>query len=160
MYMVNHGLSTGALFLCIGMIYDRYHTRDINELSGLARIMPKLAFFFVLFAMSSIGLPGLNGFSSEFLTILGAFNSHYLGIGFGSIAALFGLTHGLINERQYTELVTVVLLSAFVPTLIAQLFVKPVVADIDEAGAAATAVRPSRPAHSRGSRTAAPCRGA
>jgi hypothetical protein len=49
-----------------------------------------------------------------------------------TIAALFGLTHGLIDERQYTELVTVVLLSAFVPTLIAQLFVKPVVADIDE----------------------------
>ncbi|HSV15082.1 MAG TPA: NADH-quinone oxidoreductase subunit M [Tepidisphaeraceae bacterium] len=88
LYMVNHGLSTGALFLCIGMIYERYHTRDINELSGLARIMPKLAFFFVLFALSSIGLPGLNGFTSEFLTILGAFTSNYLGIGFGSIAAL------------------------------------------------------------------------
>src|SRR5207244_1303791 len=88
MYMINHGLSTGALFLCIGMIYDRYHTRDINELSGFARIMPKLAFFFVLFALSSIGLPGLNGFSSEFLTILGAFTSNYLGMGFGAIAAL------------------------------------------------------------------------
>src|SRR5438270_8996515 len=88
LYMLNHGLSTGAMFLCIGMVYDRYHTRDINELSGLARIMPKLAFFFVLFVMSSIGLPGLNGFASEFLTILGAFTSNYLGIGFGSIAAL------------------------------------------------------------------------
>jgi NADH-quinone oxidoreductase subunit M len=88
LYMVNHGLSTGALFLCVGMIYDRYHTRDINELSGLARIMPRLAFFFVLFSLSSIGLPGLNGFASEFLTILGAFTSHYLGIGFASIAAL------------------------------------------------------------------------
>jgi NADH-quinone oxidoreductase subunit M len=88
LYMLNHGLSTGALFLCIGMIYDRYHTRNINELSGLAKIMPKLAFFFILFTMSSIGLPGLNGFSSEFLTILGAFTSNYLGIGFGAIAAL------------------------------------------------------------------------
>jgi NADH-quinone oxidoreductase subunit M len=88
LYMLNHGLSTGAMFLCIGMIYDRYHTRNINELSGLAKIMPKLAFFFILFTMSSIGLPGLNGFSSEFLTILGAFTSNYLGIGFGAIAAL------------------------------------------------------------------------
>ncbi len=88
LYMLNHGLSTGALFLCVGMIYDRYHTRDIDQLSGLARIMPKLAFFFVLFALSSIGLPGLNGFVSEFLTILGAFTSNYLGIGFGAIAAL------------------------------------------------------------------------
>lgn len=88
LYMINHGLSTGALFLVIGMIYDRYHTRDINELSGLARRMPKLAFFFVLFALSSIGLPGLNGFVSEFLTILGAFTSPYLGISFGAFAAL------------------------------------------------------------------------
>jgi NADH-quinone oxidoreductase subunit M len=88
LYMINHGLSTGALFLCIGMIYDRYHTRDIDQLSGLARIMPKLAFFFVLFAMSSIGLPGTNGFVSEFLTVLGAYTSHTLGPIFGSIAAL------------------------------------------------------------------------
>src|SRR5881275_1606863 len=54
LYMINHGLSTGALFLVVGMVYDRFHTRDINELSGLAKKMPKLAFFFVLFALSSI----------------------------------------------------------------------------------------------------------
>jgi NADH-quinone oxidoreductase subunit M len=88
LYMINHGLSTGALFLCIGMIYDRYHTRDIDQLSGLARIMPKLAFFLVLFAMSSIGLPGTNGFVSEFLTVLGAYTSTTLGPAFGSVAAL------------------------------------------------------------------------
>jgi NADH-quinone oxidoreductase subunit M len=88
LYMINHGLSTGALFLCIGMIYDRYHTRDIDQLSGLARIMPKLAFFLVLFAMSSIGLPGTNGFVSEFLTVLGAYTSPTLGPKFGSVAAL------------------------------------------------------------------------
>jgi NADH-quinone oxidoreductase subunit M len=88
LYMINHGISTGALFLAVGMIYDRYHTRDINELSGLARKMPRLAFFFVLFTLSSIGLPGLNGFVSEFLTVLGAFTSTYLGIGFAAFAAL------------------------------------------------------------------------
>jgi NADH-quinone oxidoreductase subunit M len=88
LYMINHGLSTGAMFLVIGMIYDRYHTRDINALSGLARIMPKMAFFFILFTMASIGLPGLNGFVSEFLTILGAFTSDYLGVGYGVVAAL------------------------------------------------------------------------
>ena len=53
---------TGAMFLVIGMIYDRYHTRDINQLSGLAKRMPILAFFFVFFTLASIGLPGLNGF--------------------------------------------------------------------------------------------------
>src|SRR5438270_4142553 len=84
-YMINHGLSTGALFLVVGMIYDRYHTRDINQLSGLARRMPVLAFFFIFFTLSSIGLPGLNGFVSEFLTILGAFISPQLGVGYGIV---------------------------------------------------------------------------
>ncbi len=88
LYMINHGLSTGAMFLVIGMIYDRYHTRDINQLSGLAKKMPILAFFFVFFTLSSIGLPGLNGFVSEFLTILGAFTSKQLGIPFGATAAI------------------------------------------------------------------------
>ena len=87
LYMINHGLSTGALFLVVGMIYDRYHTRDINQLSGLGRTMPVMAFFFILFTMSSIGLPGLNGFVSEFLTILGAFTSSRLGIAYGVLAA-------------------------------------------------------------------------
>ena len=88
LYMINHGLSTGALFLCVGMIYDRHHTRDINALSGLGKKMPILAFFLVYFTLSSIGLPGLNGFVSEFLTILGAFKSPHLGIGYGAVAAL------------------------------------------------------------------------
>lgn len=88
LYMINHGLSTGAMFLVIGMIYERYHTRDINQLSGLAKRMPILAFFFIFFTMSSIGLPGTNGFVSEFLTILGAFTSPHLGRAYGTFAAL------------------------------------------------------------------------
>jgi NADH-quinone oxidoreductase subunit M len=88
LYMINHGLSTGAMFLVIGMIYERYHTRDINQLSGLARNMPIMAFFFIFFTLASIGLPGLNGFVSEFLTILGAFTSEHLGISYGVFAAL------------------------------------------------------------------------
>jgi NADH-quinone oxidoreductase subunit M len=88
LYMINHGISTGALFLCVGMFYDRLHTRDITQISGLAKVMPKLAFFMVLFALSSIGLPGTNGFVSEFLTILGAYTSGVLGPWYGSFAAL------------------------------------------------------------------------
>ncbi len=75
LYMVNHGLSTGALFLVIGCIYERYHTRDINEIGGLARKMPWMAFFLVFFTLSSIGLPGLNGFVSEFLVLVGTATS-------------------------------------------------------------------------------------
>lgn len=75
MYMVNHGLSTGALFLVIGCIYERYHTRDIHEIGGLAKPMPWMAFFLVFFTLSSIGLPGLNGFIGEFLVLLGTATS-------------------------------------------------------------------------------------
>jgi NADH-quinone oxidoreductase subunit M len=101
LYMINHGLSTGAMFLVIGMIYDRYHTRDINQLSGLAKRMPIMAFFFVFFVLASIGLPGLNGFVSEFLTILGAFTSPYLGIQFGTLAAL-GIILGAVYMLHMT----------------------------------------------------------
>jgi NADH-quinone oxidoreductase subunit M len=88
LYMINHGLNTGAMFLVIGMIYDRYHTREMDQLSGLARRMPKMAFFFVFFVLASIGLPGTNGFVSEFLTVLGAFTSSHLGVAFGVFAAI------------------------------------------------------------------------
>jgi NADH-quinone oxidoreductase subunit M len=101
LYMVNHGLSTGAMFLVIGMIYDRFHTRDINELSGLARRMPKMAFFFVLFVLSSIAQPGLNGYVSEFLTILGAFVSPHLGRTFGAFAAT-GIILGAVYMLHMT----------------------------------------------------------
>jgi len=101
LYMINHGLSTGAMFLVIGMIYDRYHTRDINQLSGLARRMPVLAFFFVLFVLASIGLPGLNGFVSEFLTILGAFTSKPLGVAYGVFAAI-GIILGALYMLHMT----------------------------------------------------------
>jgi NADH-quinone oxidoreductase subunit M len=75
LYMINHGLSTGALFLCIGMVYERYHTRSLKELGGLAARMPVWATFMVFFTMASVGLPGLNGFVSEFLCLLGAFQA-------------------------------------------------------------------------------------
>lgn len=71
LYMINHGLSTGALFLVIGMMYERYHTREVDKIGGLAKAMPWFAFFLVFFTLSSIGLPGLNGFVGEFLVLLG-----------------------------------------------------------------------------------------
>ncbi|MDZ7373666.1 MAG: NADH-quinone oxidoreductase subunit M [candidate division KSB1 bacterium] len=71
--MVNHGLSTGALFLIVGMIYERRHTRLIEQFGGLARPMPVFATLFMIVTLSSIGLPGLNGFVGEFLILLGTF---------------------------------------------------------------------------------------
>jgi NADH-quinone oxidoreductase subunit M len=75
MYMLNHGLSTAALFLVVGMIYERYHTRDMNKLGGLARQMPVMATFLIIFTLSSIGLPGLNGFIGEMLVLIGTASS-------------------------------------------------------------------------------------
>ena len=96
MYMVNHGLSTGALFLCVGMIYSRYHTRDMERLSGLGKRLPVWSTFMVFFCLASVGLPGLNGFVGEFLTLLGTFIANgVLGISFAVIASL-GLILGAI----------------------------------------------------------------
>jgi len=104
MYMLSHGLSTGALFFLIGMIYERYHTRDMNELGGLAKTMPVWSFFMVFFVLASVGLPGLNGFISEFLCLIGAFtasadNAAYpglLGPWYAAFAAL-----GMILAAMY-----------------------------------------------------------
>ena len=71
--MINHGLSTGALFLLVGMVYDRYHTRQLDDLGGLAARLPLLACIMVFVAMASIGLPGLNGFVGEVLSLAGMF---------------------------------------------------------------------------------------
>ena len=76
LHMINHGLSTGALFLIVGMIYERRHTRLIEDFGGLARILPVFTAFFMIVTLSSIGLPGLNGFVGEFLILVGAFRSN------------------------------------------------------------------------------------
>ncbi len=77
--MVNHGISTGALFLLVGVLYDRRHTREIDEFGGLAKVMPVYATIFVIVTLSSIGLPGTNGFIGEFMVITGTFVSTKLG---------------------------------------------------------------------------------
>ena len=74
--MVNHGLSTGALFLLVGMIYERRHTRQISELNGLQKAAPWMAAIFTVVMLSSIGVPGLNGFVGEFLVLIGTFVTH------------------------------------------------------------------------------------
>src|SRR5205807_8003818 len=74
--MVNHGISTGALFLMIGYLYERTHTRELAAYGGLASVAPALAATFVIITLSSIGLPGTNGFVGEFLILSGTFISH------------------------------------------------------------------------------------
>ena len=77
--MINHGISTGALFLVVGMIYERRHTREIDAFGGLWKVMPVYAVLTLIVVLSSMGLPGLNGFVGEFTILLGAFGSKVLG---------------------------------------------------------------------------------
>jgi NADH-quinone oxidoreductase subunit M len=74
--MISHGLVSGALFLCVGVVYDRMHTREIAAYGGLVNNMPLYAFTFMVFTMANVGLPGTSGFVGEFLTLLGAFQSN------------------------------------------------------------------------------------
>ncbi len=89
--MVNHGLSTGALFLIVGMVYDRAHTREISAFGGVAKMMPVFATFFMIITLSSIGLPGLNGFVGEFLVLVGSFKSAVLGSPIYAVVATSGV---------------------------------------------------------------------
>jgi NADH-quinone oxidoreductase subunit M len=95
--MVNHGLSTGALFLLVGMIYDRRHTRMIKDYGGLARQLPVYAAFFMIVMLSSAGLPGLNGFVGEFLILLGSFKSKFLASPWYAVVG----TTGVIGAAVY-----------------------------------------------------------
>jgi NADH-quinone oxidoreductase subunit M len=75
--MVSHGFISGALFLCVGVLYDRLHSRQIADYGGVANVMPRFAMFAVLFAMANSGLPGTSGFVGEFLVILGSFKASF-----------------------------------------------------------------------------------
>ena len=91
--MINHGLSTGALFLLVGMIYERRHTRLIADFGGLWRVIPAFSALFLIVSLSSLGLPGLNGFVGEFLILVGAFQVNRL------VAAL--ATSGIVFAAVY-----------------------------------------------------------
>ncbi len=93
--MLNHGISTGALFLLVGVIYDRRHTRLIEEFGGLANRMPVYAAFFLIVTLSSIGLPGLNGFVGEFLVLLGTFGTNHARAAIAAIGVILSAVYML-----------------------------------------------------------------
>ncbi|MEP6758427.1 MAG: NADH-quinone oxidoreductase subunit M [Actinomycetota bacterium] len=98
--MVNHGLATGALFLLVGMLYERTHTRQLDEMGGLASVMPWLLGFFLFAVFASAGLPGLNSFVGEFLVIIGTFAiSHWLGVA-ASIAVVLSAIYLLWSYQR------------------------------------------------------------
>jgi NADH-quinone oxidoreductase subunit M len=85
--MINHGITTGALFLCVGMIYERTHSRLITDCSGLGQKMPIYVTLLAIFSFSSFGLPGTNGFVGEFMIMVGAFQ-HSLWVGFIAVPGI------------------------------------------------------------------------
>jgi NADH-quinone oxidoreductase subunit M len=107
---VNHGLSTGALFLMIGMVYDRRHTRLLSEYGGLWKKIPVWSAFFIIVVLASVGLPGLNGFVGEFAILVGAFQANpwwavfaTLGVIFAAwylLTAVRGMVHGPLDEEK------------------------------------------------------------
>ena len=92
--MISHGLVSGALFLCVGVLYDRLHTRDIGAYGGVINTMPYFGAFMVLFGMANAGLPGTSGFVGEFMVVLASFKANFW---FAAVAALT-----LITGAAYT----------------------------------------------------------
>ena len=129
--MINHGLSTGALFLLVGVIYERRHTRMIAEYGGISARMPAFATIFLIITMSSIGLPALNGFVGEFTILVGAFNRNWVWALMGAIGIVLGAAYMLwmyqrvffgplnnpenkeledLNKREFAYLIPLVIL--------------------------------------------------
>ena len=98
--MVSHGLISGALFLCVGVVYDRMHTREINAYGGLTNRMPVYAVLFMVFTMANVGLPGTSGFVGEFLTLLGAFKANPWVAFFATFGVILSAAYALWLYRR------------------------------------------------------------
>jgi len=98
--MVSHGLVSGALFLCVGVIYDRMHTREIAAYGGLVNRMPHYAVVFMVFTMANVGLPGTSGFIGEFLTLVGAFQANTWVAFFATTGVIFSAAYALWLYRR------------------------------------------------------------
>ncbi len=105
--MINHGVVTGALFMCVGIVYDRTHSREISYYGGLATVMPVYAAFFLVFTMASIGLPGTNGFVGEFLILLGTFEAKKWAAAAAATGVILGACYMLwLYQRVFCQKVS------------------------------------------------------
>lgn len=105
--MLSHGVVSAALFLCVGVVYDRLHTRDIERYGGVVRVMPVYAVFFLIFTLASVGLPGTSGFVGEFLVLLGTFKVDTLVATLAASGMVLGAAYALWLYRKiiYGQLV-------------------------------------------------------
>ena len=93
--MISHGLVSAALFLCVGVVYDRMHSRMINSYGGIVAIIPKYSILFMLFTLAALGLPGTSGFIGEFLILMGAFKDNFLVAVIASLGVILGAAYML-----------------------------------------------------------------
>ena len=98
--MISHGLISGALFLCVGVLYDRLHTREISRYGGIVQNMPRYATLFMVFTLGSVGLPGTSGFVGEFLALLGAFQADTIIAAFATTGVVLGADYMLVLYRR------------------------------------------------------------
>jgi len=98
--MLSHGIVSAALFLCVGVVYDRLHTREIAAYGGLVERMPKYALAFMVFTMANVGLPGTSGFVGEFLTLLAAFKANSWGAIFATMGVILSAAYALYLYRR------------------------------------------------------------
>jgi NADH-quinone oxidoreductase subunit M len=101
--MLSHGLVSGALFLCVGVVYDRLHTREISRYGGVATNMPRYAVFFLLFTMASVGLPGTSGFVGEFLSMMGIYQASTWAAVFATTGIILGAAYMLYLFRRVAQ---------------------------------------------------------
>tara|TARA_B100001540_G_scaffold99517_1_gene89548 strand:- start:5748 stop:6365 length:618 start_codon:yes stop_codon:yes gene_type:complete len=93
--MISHGIISAALFLCVGVVYERMHTREINKYGGIVSVMPRYAVVFMIFTLGSLGLPGTTGFIGEFLILLGTFKVNFLVATIASLGVILGAAYML-----------------------------------------------------------------
>ena len=145
--MVSHGLVSAALFLCVGVVYDRMHTRLINKYGGLVSIMPKYAIVFMIFVLAAIGLPGTSGFVGEFLILMGTFTKNFLVATIASLGVVLAAAYmlwlykrvifgDLINNdlRKMIDLnksEIIILWSLAVPTILFGFYPEPLINTVE-----------------------------
>ena len=145
--MISHGLVSAALFLCVGVVYDRMHSRLISTYGGIVTIVPKYAVLFMIFTLAALGLPGTSGFIGEFLILMGAFKDNFLVAVLASLGVILGAAYmlwlykrvvfgKLVNEdlKQLTDLnksEIVILISLAIPTLFFGFYPEPLMNTIE-----------------------------
>ena len=145
--MISHGLVSAALFLCVGVVYDRMHSRLISTYGGIVTIVPKYAVLFMIFTLAALGLPGTSGFIGEFLILMGAFKDNFLVAVLASLGVILGAAYmlwlykrvvfgKLVNEdlKQLTDLnesEIIILISLAIPTLFFGFYPEPLMNTIE-----------------------------